>query len=361
VGELPGVRKGCVAVFGTTARGGGTERVIVVAETGQTDAAARAALRNRIAALAALHLDGPADEVLLVPPRTVLKTSSGKIRRAACRELYEGRLLEAPRRAVWLQLARLVVRAAVARASRAVDSALRVAYGLAAWALFAPLAAVVAAALCVLPGEAARYALARGAAALLLRLLGLFPRTEGLEHLDKAAPAVVVANHASYLDAIVLIAALPVRMRFAAKSEFARMPVFGWLLRRVGTRFVERADAARGVEDTQGLVAAVARGETIALFPEGGFSRAPGLGSFRLGAFAIAAETGVPVVPVALRGTRSVLRAQRWLPIRAPLAIEVLPPLACAGRDWSAAVALCERVRATMLPRCGEPDLARGP
>jgi 1-acyl-sn-glycerol-3-phosphate acyltransferase len=361
VGDVPGVRKGCVAVFGTTARGGGTERVIVVAETGQTDAAARSAMGERIAALAALHLDGPADEVLLVPPRTVLKTSSGKIRRAACRALYEQRLLEAPRRAVWLQLARLVARAALARLSRGIGAALRIGYGVYACALFAPLAAGVAAALCVLPSARARYAVARGAAALLLRALGLAPRVEGHEHVGTSTPAVIVANHSSYLDAIVLTATLPAQIHFAAKREFARMPAFGWLLARVGTHFVERDEAARGIEDTRGLVAAVARGETIALFPEGGFSRAPGLAPFRLGAFAIAAEAGVPVVPVVLRGTRSILRAGRWLPIRGPVAVDVLPALAADGRDWAAAVALGERTRAIMLRRCGEPDLAPGP
>jgi 1-acyl-sn-glycerol-3-phosphate acyltransferase len=264
-------------------------------------------------------------------------------------------------RAVWLQLGRLVARAALARSSRAIGAALRFAYGVCAWALFVPLAAGVAAALCVLPGERARYGLARAAATLLLRALGLAPRVEGLEHLGRTAPAVIVANHSSYLDAIVLVAALPVQVHFAAKREFARMPAFGWLLRRVGTHFVERDEAARGVEDTRGLVAAVARGETIALFPEGGFSRAPGLAPFRLGAFAIAAETGVPVVPVVLRGTRSVLRAQRWLPIRGAVAVDVLPALAADGRDWSAAVALCDRVRAIVLRHCEEPDLAPGP
>ncbi len=63
--------------------------MIVVAETNEVDPGARAALSERIMALADVHLGGPADEVLLVRARTVLKTSSGKIRRAACRELHE--------------------------------------------------------------------------------------------------------------------------------------------------------------------------------------------------------------------------------------------------------------------------------
>ncbi len=111
IGDIPGVRKGCVAVFGTTTRSSGTERVIVVAESRVAEPAARAALRSRIMVIAAVQMNGPPNEVWLVAPRTVPKTSSGKIRRAACRELYEKGLLDAPRPAAWLEIARMTLRA----------------------------------------------------------------------------------------------------------------------------------------------------------------------------------------------------------------------------------------------------------
>ena len=161
---------------------------------------------------------------------------------------------------------------------------------------------------------------------------------EGLERLPAGKPAVIVVNHASYIDAIVLLAVLPSRVHFAAKREFARMPLFGFVLRRLGTYFVERVDPARGVEDTRELAAAVSRGETVVFFPEGTFSRAPGLTAFRLGAFAVSAETNAPVVPIVLHGTRSVLREHRWLPSRVPVVVSVQPPVMPTGRDWSAAV-----------------------
>jgi acyl carrier protein len=359
VGDLPGIRKGCVAVFGTTDRASGTERVIVVAETNQTDAASRAALRERIMAFASIHLNGPADEVLLVPARTVLKTSSGKIRRAACRELYEKGLLEAPRRAVWLQLAGLVGRATLASLRRGAHALAQVAYGVYGWGLLAALVVISLPLLFVLPRPQWRLRLGRLAARALLRGLGLRVAVEGLPHLASAKTAVLVANHSSYLDAVVLFAALPIDVHFAAKREFARMPFFGLVLRRLGAYFVERVDAARGIEDTRELEAAVARGETVAMFPEGTFSRAPGLAAFHLGAFVVSAENGAPVVPVVLSGTRSVLRAHRWLPVRYPVSVAVLAAILPEGRDWSAAVRLRERVREAMLHQCGEPDLAR--
>ena len=133
----------------------------------------------------------------------------------------------------------------------------------------------------------------------------------------------------------------------------------GWLLRRLGAYFVERVDPSRGVEDTREVATAVGRGETVVFFPEGTFSRAPGLAAFRLGAFVVSAETGAPVIPIVLRGTRSVLREHRWLPVRYPVEVSVEPLIAPTGRDWSSAVALRDRVREVMLRHCGEPDLAR--
>lgn len=359
VGDVPGIRKGCVAVFGTADRASGTERVIVVAETNQSDPSSRAVLRERIMALAAIHLNGPADQVLLVPARTVLKTSSGKIRRAACRELYDKGLLEAPRRAVWLQLAGLVRQAVAASLHRGGHGLTQVAYGVYCWLVFLLLSVGGLIALALLSAPQARCRFAHIAAKTMLRAMGIPLTVEGLEHLPAGKPAVIVVNHASYIDAIVLVAVLSSSVHFAAKREFARMPVLGFVLRRLGTYFVERVDPARGVEDTRELAAAAGRGETVVFFPEGAFSRAPGLTAFRLGAFVVSAETGAPVVPIVLHGTRSVLREHRWFPSRVPIVVSVQPPVLPTGRDWSAAVRLRDQVRGVVLRYCGEPDLMR--
>ena len=358
VGDLPGIRKGCVAVFGTTDRASGTERVIVVAEAKPADPAARAALRDRIMALAEIHLSGPADEVLLVGAHTVLKTSSGKIRRAACRELYDSGLLEAPRHAVWRQLANLAATAVAGDLRRGALAIAATAYGVYAWLVALALALAIVPMIAVVGSARARYGIARAGARALLRRCAIALEIEGLEHWPAGKPAVVVANHASYLDGFVLIAALPAEVHFAAKREFARVPLIGFVLRRLGACFVERVDPAGGVEDTRELADVVHRGEAVAFFPEGTFSRRPGLAAFRLGAFAVSAATGAPVVPVVLRGTRSVLREHRWLPTRHAVRVELQPPLIPDGRDWSAAVRLRDRVREVMLRRCAEPDLA---
>jgi len=359
VGDIPGIRKGCVAVFGTMDRSTGTERVVVVAESSLTDPGTREGLRQRIMELAVIHLNGPADDVRLVPARTILKTSSGKIRRAACRDLYERGLLEAPRPAVWRQIAILVAQALVARLRRGARTLGGAAYGIWAWLAFLALATVGLLALPLLPTPHARMRLARAVARAIVRGLRIPIEVSDGEELRIDRPTVLVSNHASYVDAIVLVATLPPHVRYVAKREFERTPVLGSALRRLGTYFVERVDPARGVEDTRELVAAARRGETLVFFPEGRFSRAPGLGAFRIGAFVVGAEAGVPVTPVVLRGTRSLLREHRWLLARGRVEVGIHRPLLPDGADWSAAVRLRDRTRDIMLRASGEPDLVR--
>ena len=357
LGELPDVRKGCVAVFGALDPVSGSERVIVVVETSVTDAALRSALRREVMSLASFYLDGPADDVVLAAPHTVLKTSSGKIRRSACRELYERGLLEARRRAPWEQMLRLVVHAAIARTRRAGQRAAHVAYGLYAMLMAVAVALPSVALLAILPSERSRMQLMRGAARLLLRLCGVGVRLHGGENLD-AKPAVFVANHASYLDAIVLCAVLPPFVRHVPKRAFSRMPLLGYAMRRSGAWFVDRDDATRGVEDAARIAGEVRRGSSVLFFPEGTFTRVPGLRPFHLGAFSVAAQAGVPVVPVVLRGTRAILRDGQRLPTRGAVDVEIAPAMAPNGDAWESVIELRDRVRAAMLARCDEPDLA---
>jgi 1-acyl-sn-glycerol-3-phosphate acyltransferase len=356
VGDMPGIRKGCVAVFGTADPATGSERVVVVAETHERNAAPRQSLVAAIQALAEVHLDGPADAVLLVPPRTLRKTSSGKIRRAACRDLYERGLLTVPRRAVAGQLLALAGRALAARARRNVRALLELAWGLYAAGAFVAIAAGGLAALAVTPGLPRRLRLVHRAAALLLRATGL-PAAAIFDEPGLPVPAVLVVNHASYADAIVLAALLPPGWRFTAKREFARIPLVGFGMRRAGVQFVPRDDPARAVAATRELGNSFKAGNVLVHFPEGTFTRAPGLGPFRLGAFVAALDAQVPVVPLALRGTRDVLPDGRRLPRRRPVTLRRMATIQGEGSGWHAAVRLRDRARAAIAAHCGEPDL----
>jgi 1-acyl-sn-glycerol-3-phosphate acyltransferase len=357
VGALPGIRKGCVAVFGATDRASATERIVVVAETREADPSIHRSLKKKISELAVTHLGAPADDIVLVGVRVVLKTSSGKIRRAALRKLYERGMLGAAQRPVTLQLARLGFDAAAASVralSRSFAGWLYAAY---AWSLFAILSVLGGAVLLLLPravGPRWAHAVARA----LVALSGIPLRVEGGERLAGALPAVVVANHSSYADAIVLAAMLPANVRFVAKREFAAQPGTGWLFKRVGVRFVERFATQRAIEDARELAEGVRGGESPMLFPEGTFWRAPGLRQFHMGAFAAAAQSGRPVLPVALHGTRSVLRGGSWLPRRHPVEVFIGAPLWPQGEGWEEALRLRDAARKSILEHCGEPELA---
>ena len=354
VGQIPGVRKGCVAVFGVPDPATGTEKVVVLAETRLPAGAGQVALRASIAAAALTLLGTPADEIVIAPPHAVLKTSSGKIRRAASREAYlrgiaQGRPPGAPR-SMTAFLASLLV-AGLRRAARRTG---QLAYGAYVWTLTALMGAA-AVPVALLPGR--RVAL-RALARTLLRATGLPVTVKGLENIPQAGAAVIVTNHASYIDGPLLFALLPTRARIVAKRELANAPVLGFVLRAAGVVFVERFDLEKSAEDARRLAALARQGAALVFFAEGTFTRAPGLTPFHMGAFVTAAESGAAVVPLALRGTRSVLRGGRWLPHRAAIRVEASEPRRAQGADWRSAALLRENVRAEILASCGEPDLA---
>ena len=360
LGEIPGLRKGCVAVIGSAGAATGTERVIVLAETRAAEEASRADLRQRIDEVVTALLEAPADDIVLLPPHGVLKTSSGKIRRAACRALYEQGRVGEPPRAVWRQVLGLAYRGAAERARFVLRGLSSLLYAGWWWAVVGLLGGPAWLAGLVLPKRRWRWRTLGLAARLLFRLTGARFRVEGLTHLPSGA-AVLAINHASYVDGLALAAALPEEALFTAKIELARQFFAGVFLRRLGTLFVERIDPRRGVEDVAAAVAAARRGERLAFFPEGTLTRNPGLLPFRLGAFQVAIEADVPVVPVAIRGTRSLLRGEQWFPRRADVTVTIAPPILPAGAGFSDVVALRDRTRAELLSLVGEPDLAELP
>lgn len=359
VGAIPGIRKGCVAVFGSPDPDSGTERIVVMAETAEKDVQARRALHRQALKTTLDVLGMPPDHIALVPPHSILKTSSGKIRRAACRERFEhgrpGRGVQAP----WLQIARFGWRALRPELRRGRQTAAGLSYALYTWILFATLAPATWLASVALHRPTLGWALSHRAARLFLRLGAVPWFVQGLEHLPRDRPCILVANHASYLDGIVLVAALPAPVCMVAKRELQGQRIPGAYLASIGADFIDRFDTVREHEDVERVVATVRDGHSALFFPEGTFGRAPGLQAFRSGAFLAAARAGVPVVPIAIRGTRSVLRDGQWLPRRGPIGVVIGSPLWPDGADWPAAMRLRNTARAEILHYCGEPDARR--
>ncbi len=216
------------------------------------------------------------------------------------------------------------------------------------------LSAVLAAAL--LPGEHRRRRFARGAAKAVFSLTGSSPAVSGLEHLP-AEPAVLVANHASYLDGILMTAALPDRFHFVIKREMTQVPVAHFLLRRVGAHFVERADKKRGATDVRSILQTAGTGGSLAFFPEGTFHTEAGIRPFRNGAFAVAFRGHMPIVPAAISGTRHMLPADKLLPRPGRLRVDIHAPFQPdEHQTQEAAMRYC---RDRIVKSTGEPDLDR--
>ncbi len=356
VGNLEGIRKGCVAVFGSRDERSGTERIIVLAETHVTDPAERQRLSVRINELAMEIIGMPVDEVVLAPPQSVLKTSSGKIRRAASREFYE-RGGRAGARAVWWQIVRLAWSAAVPQARRSLRAAAALAYGAYVMLLLGIVGSFTWLACALLPRAKWCWNLTRRMARLFFALAGMRLTVRGLEQVPRDRPFVLTPNHASYLDGLLLVAALDLPARFVAKRELLDHWVPRIFLKRIGAAFVERFDAQHGIEDAGRLAESVRGNHPLVIFPEGTFRRMPGLLPFRMGAFVIAAQAGAPVVPAVLRGARSALREGHWLVRRTMLSVTFGAPITPSGADWNAAIELRDLARVEVLRFCGEPDL----
>ena len=358
VGGVEGVRKGCVAAFPSTLDGAGTERLVLLVETRLTEPSKIEALRNKIVEVAKTQLDIAPDEVVLAPPRTVPKTSSGKLRRSAARTLYESGSLSKKGYALWWQLTRLSLSGLGHRARRLRRRIfdLRLRRLLVGAAGRRRQHGLVRRSPSAEPGLAPPGRSTTWRAAFLW-LTGLSPKVE-VEEPIPARSVLLAVNHSSYLDPVVLSAVIPGPLSFVAKEELAGQRVAGPFLRRIGTLFVRRTDVKGGVEDTRNVLEASLSGERIVSFPEGTLTRMPGLLGFHLGSFLVAVEAGIPVVPIVISGTRSALRGGQWFPRPSNISVHIGKAVRADGSDFSAAVRLRDAVRARMLALCGEPDLA---
>ena len=164
-------------------------------------------------------------------------------------------------------------------------------------------------------------------------------------------------NHASYMDAVVVAAVLPGEPIYVVKKELASQIFAGPLLRRLGVLFLERFELTDSLADLDSVTGVARQRRLLVFFPEGTFTRRAGLSGFYLGAFRVAAQAKLPVVPGIVRGTRSMLRGEQWFPRWSPISVTIHDPIRPSGTDLASVVQLRDSVRAVVLAGCGEPDL----
>ncbi|MEL7024836.1 MAG: lysophospholipid acyltransferase family protein [Pseudomonadota bacterium] len=229
-------------------------------------------------------------------------------------------------------------------------------FGIFFWIVFLTCAVVCLSLVVVLPKLSWRQYMARACARAVFILTGTQPSKSGWDLLP-TGPCVVVANHASYLDGVLLFAYLRNGFSFVIKDEMQHVPLAGFVLRRIGQFFVEREHVQRSARSTRQVIRAAKEGRPIGFFPEGTFTETPGLRRFRKGAFAVARSVELPVVPLVIQGTRGILPADRWLPHPGRISVEVLPIVDAPTVASRPPEQLMTEVRSAIAARLDEPDL----
>ena len=203
------------------------------------------------------------------------------------------------------------------------------------------------------------------AARVYLALTGIRLEVEGATQLsEQAGPFVFAVNHASYLDAIPVMAALSIDYAFVVKREAAVWPVIGRFIHRLGHLPVERVHAGESAKSTRAMHGLLENGRSVVLFPEGTFTYASGIRPFKRGAFKLAVKSETPLVPMALVGTRRWLRDGTWIPRRSALKVVIGKPRTAREASFSGMVQLKEETAELIAHEVGEPRLdliAAGP
>jgi 1-acyl-sn-glycerol-3-phosphate acyltransferase len=366
-----GIRKGCIVAFGLKDEASGTEKLIVVAESREREASRRAAIVAAVTDQVSEGLGLPPDRVELIPPGSIPKTSSGKLRREETKQLYLAGKLAEGKAPAWVQIARLATTSAARTGGREIWSGVRrgleILYGLYFGVVFL---------LWIIPTwtivnfiddyrKAGRFTSA--ALKILFPLIGCRVRVIGKEYMETPGAKVFAANHTSYFDVLPLMLGLGVPYHFVAKMEVGRMPFIGTFLTKMKHTKFNRSDPGSRLRQMREMESLLREGESIFVFPEGTFTSEDGVRPFQLGAFKAAVAAGAPIIPVSLAGTRRFLRDGTYLPRPTRVTITVSPPIYASvisdpssdekSLAWQELVRLRDATREAIAPHTGEPLL----
>ena len=351
--EVPEVRRGCVAAFGRRDPDLGTEQLVVVAETRVANKEDLDRIEAEVIERVGLAVGIPPDKVELVAPQSIPKTSSGKIRRNETRLLFERGQLSLNRRPPWVQILRLWwenlgawIRLRLKRAGRwffrrfsqAVRSVVAVCGGLVARAV---------------PGQGARGAIVSVFSKVLLTLLGHKITFENSERIELGRPAVLLANRAGTVDALVLAATLPMSVCFADSGALDSFPgVVAFLLRPIVLPRLREPTLPPGGTLRQRIRQGLEDGHSVVALSEGPPTVPARLSRFRLDALDAAVQTGNPIYPLGVRGTSSILSMGRRTPGRGEAKITVGEPIYIQINDVRELAVLREQVREAIAKLC---------
>lgn len=182
----------------------------------------------------------------------------------------------------------------------------------------------------------------------LMHATGISVHVEGLEHLPRSGSCVYASNHASFIDTWVLVVTLPGSVRFLAKRELLRIPIFGAGVRLTGQIPIDRGRREEAIGACSDATEIVRSGKSAIVFVEGTRTRDGSLRAFKKGAFVLAIEAQVPVVPVYVQGTFERLPRGRIVPTPGEVTVRIGSPISTAGFGYEDRDMLLARTRTAM-------------
>ncbi|MDQ2870789.1 MAG: 1-acyl-sn-glycerol-3-phosphate acyltransferase [Acidobacteriota bacterium] len=200
---------------------------------------------------------------------------------------------------------------------------------------------------------------ARGWARTILAFSGVSVRVLRPERLRGPAPVVLVANHESLADILVLLAHVPLQVRFLAKRSVFSIPVLGWSIRAAGFVPVDRGDRARSASTVEAALARLESGRSVVIFPEETRTRTGEMLPFKKGAAVLALHSGRPLLPVAISGTRQILSRESFLPRPGRVVLAIGERIESAGLETKDRAPLTAAVRAAVSSLRDEAAAAR--
>lgn len=352
-GNIPGIRQDCVVAFSVPDWRSGTEQCIIVAETEVQDTTVRQTLMNAITSQIALALDITPHQVILVNPKTVPKTPSGKLQRSACKQAYLQNSLVQSKQPFWLQIGKLFVAGQRVRFWRGLVKLGKTIFTVYAW--LATLITIIPLWIIILAcNRATSSRLLSGWSRLILRLIFCPVKVEGQLQEIKNRSLILVSNHASYVDAIALFAAAPIDMVFLVKRELLKMPVLSTFIKKLDCILVDRLDFLESVQGAAQTQKILMQGRSVLIFPEGMFTYATGLRAFKMGAFKLAVDTHMAICPIGIKGSRRMFPAEQWLLTPGGLTVSIGEPIQPQKQGWEEIARLRDIARQEIAKRCGE-------
>jgi 1-acyl-sn-glycerol-3-phosphate acyltransferase len=195
---------------------------------------------------------------------------------------------------------------------------------------------------------------ARVWSSLILKTTGVHVHVSGMDHLDPARNYVFASNHQSIYDIPIVFATLPFQLRIVAKQSLGRIPFLGWHLGRTGHLLVDRSKPGAGV--VKKMARLVNEQHSLIVFPEGTRSVDGTVGRFKGGSFVLAIESGLPIVPVSIAGSRHVMTKGHLMVRPGEVTLTVHAPVDTATLSRDAVRELADQLRERIRVDVDEPN-----